>query len=174
MKAIFVVALLLLFSASVVADSFRRAAPIAPHRHTFLHALPEGFSWVEQNLSPLTVPDNDVRQALREVVDAWNLGNPAPYLAEGFRDRARLNFRIGAELPADARLSLIELVNFVPLHSITGRGPNEQLLQVVNVRARAKTRLEYVDRQGRLKQLDGENDYYLRLFYQLEDGTADK
>lgn len=152
---------------AVWADNLRRASPIAPHRHVLVNTLPDGFQALSERHQGIDIPQSDVEQALEQIVEAWNAGTPAPFLAEGFRDKSRLNWRIGTELPIDARLTLVAVSSWAPLNAIRGVDGEGRQIRVVNVRAVAKTRVEYLAPGQGLQQLEGENEYYLRLLYEV-------
>ncbi len=150
------------------ADNMRRAISIAPHRQAAINpVLPDGMRLVEsaQTIDRNLVSRDDVRGALEVLFHAWNTPNLSQYLARDFRQASRLIALFSGDVPISARLRLIALRSYTTLDArlIEDRAGEQMIM--ATVRATASSRIEYTNKTRGYRQLDGEGDYYLRLFY---------
>lgn len=150
------------------ADNMRRAISIAPHRQAAINpVLPDGMRLVEnaQTIDRNLVSRDDVRSALEVLFRAWNTPNLSQYLARDFRQASRLIALFSGDVPISARLRLIALRSYTTLDARLVEDRTGEQLIMATVRATASSRIEYTNKTLGYRQLNGEGDYYLRLFY---------
>ena len=110
-------------------------------------------------------PDRQrVKQALEQVLSAWNSGGLQDYLATDFYDGRRLSENLAQRIPQNAKLKLMQLEGYQIIKDEVVSTQNHEHARAWLTSVDAVTQIEFNDPLAGFVQLRGKQRFTLRIF----------